>query len=171
MEERPTKKQLSIGMLVEILIEGTTEEYVRGYIVEFLTKENTKRGIKVRINRGNAIGRVERIVPVEEVRKENFIYYNKLFQEKYLFAIWSVKEKKIFTWDSTGENSAFLFITRAKGEEMVKKWKNKGVSVVLKRISNTQTLEKSLKEVDILVINQERKVRKNLFLEWESRLK
>lgn len=171
MEGKPTKKQLSIGMLVEIIEEGTTDNYLRGYIMEFLTKENTKRGIKVRINTKNANGRVERIVQADEIRKENFIYYNKLFQEKYLFAMWNVQEKKIFTWGPVGEKHAILFLAREKGEGLMKKWKNEGKPVELKRISNTQPLERVLKEVDIVVVNQERKVRKPVFLDWERRLK
>lgn len=103
--KRPHKKELRVGMLVEV----TKGEYIhRGFIEQF-KGTNTPRGVLVRLDNGIE-GRVLRVITKEELKRENFIFYNKLLFTRPLFSIFDNERRKYaYTYSRSGHKYAFVF--------------------------------------------------------------
>lgn len=98
---KPTRKELKVGMLVE-LISGE-----RGFI-EKINGRSTDKGVKVTLE-GNVVGRVAKVITKEELKRENFIFYNKLLYDKNLFSFFDNVNKKYLTVSMNGSKMAFLY--------------------------------------------------------------
>jgi len=89
------KNNICIGMLVEIVYEEdrATQKLTRGYIKEIITKDNRAKKITVVLTTGER-GIVKHIVTKDELKLENFKFYNRFFSEKNIYSIWNKKENK-----------------------------------------------------------------------------
>lgn len=170
----PRKKDLVPGLLVEIKHDKTADVYSEGYIDEILSSGATNKAIKVKLTNG-LIGRVERIIPAFEHKKNNFKFYNELLFKKSLFSIWDNELKEFYCYEPN-EAISYAFIGDSKGqiEESIKKLKlseNKRYSI--RALSNNSMIFNNFlkHQPKQLLINNVRKINFTRFQELESDLK
>lgn len=108
----PSKKQLTRGMLVEIRHDKTADTYSKGYIDEILSNVQTSKGILVRLT-NSMIGRVVRIVPPHELKKENFKFYNEFIFNPSIYSVWDNTNKAFYKHQPSSEIS-YCFIATEK---------------------------------------------------------
>lgn len=166
-----TKKDLKIGMLVEIKIFfNEKERTVRGYILEFITKGNAKK-IKVKLT-NNEIGYVDRIIKKEDIKHENFIFYNKFIYSSYIYAIWERYEQKFLVHNENEAVFLFIFSDKEKANNLLMKINNKNYMV--KEIKNNHhnivNIFKKTAYTHFLIDNERSISQKNM-LKWQELLK
>lgn len=174
------RKNFVKGMLVDIIAEEdkATGKITRGYIAKILSKENNKKGIKVELTNGK-IGRVQYIPSKDEVRLENFKFYNTFFFLPKIFSIWDNKEQHYLIIHHVNrvngkiEKTALLFDDKEKAKEFIKgtKYDNKDFSI--REINRKKPIVDNFKilEVDYFRINGERKLSFERMKEWENYFK
>lgn len=169
----PTKKDLVIGLLVEIRVDKTADTYVKGYIQKILSQDKTDKGVKVELTSG-VIGRVERIVPAHELKKENFKFYNELLYKSSLFSIWDNDTKLFHCYEPNNQNK-YCFISESKEnvQSLIEKLQldNKRFTVrALPRNSSLSSIFQKQMPLHIL-INGNRKIAFSKLCDIENKLR
>jgi len=169
------RKQLQVGLLVEVINhENGKEKIVRGYISKILSQTNSDKGIKVLLHNG-VEGKVESIITEQQVKTENFKYYNLFFFEKYLYTIYNQETKEYLNYSHTlqngkKENILFLYTSESAIKEFVKGTSFEKKPYAIRRISRTKKLKQifSNMQIDVVRINNERKIQWLKLQEWED---
>lgn len=168
--ERPTKKQLVKGMLVDITKE---EEVYRGYIKE-INGTNTKRGVLVTLTDGTK-GRVLKIVKKDEFKRENFIFYNKLVNKRPLFSIYDNDSNLFYKVKyKNGHLFSFLYDNKEQADVRLNKIKqhipNRNLSV--RTIPHKKKINEVFKKAQstALLINDERSISIKMMEKFEKRV-
>lgn len=174
------KKNFVKGMLVDIIADKDNQsgKLTRGYITTIISKENNKKGIRVKLNNGKT-GRVYAVPTKEEIKLENFKFYNKFFFGKSIYSIWDNEEKKyaVLNYENVGlqriEQTIFLFDSELEARDFVKGtiFGNKRYSV--RAINRKKPIVDNFKtlQVDYFRINKERKLSFQRMIEWENYFK
>lgn len=173
-------KNVVIGLYVGIIddTERRLEDEApirRGYVKKILSKNDNEKGIKVQLTNGRK-GRIEEIYSKNEIKKENFKFYNEFFYEKRIFTLWdranscylSILRKNKVT--DKNEITAFLFSNADIGREFLKKLDDK--NIVLKGLSKKVKIAENFKEFGVkkFIIDEKRKISYDKLLEWEKYL-
>lgn len=174
MNEFPKRSQLKIGMLVEIHNNG---KFHKGYIQKILSGQHTDKGVKVELHSGET-GRVQRVITKEEVKKETFIFYNRILFSKSLFSIYDNENRRYFTLKQSKNNGsskhAFLFESKEDAEACLQKMNRLGHSKLsVRAIPKNKEVYQTFKiaEADVLIINHSRNVSVNVLEKLERKLK
>ncbi|PBF99902.1 DUF2196 domain-containing protein [Clostridioides difficile] len=166
------------GLLVEIVAKEDKEsqKLTRGYVDTIISKKDKKGGIIVELTNGKK-GAVKDIVNKNQLKKENFKFYNLFINESKIYSIWDKSNKKFLVVrhlnkiSGNYENLAYLFDDL----EMAKKELNKisDKNYVLKPISRKKFITDNFKESNVKAfsINKKRKITKEKLLELEIYLK
>ncbi|MFY0516560.1 hypothetical protein ACOMCU_01830 [Lysinibacillus sp. UGB7] len=166
----PKKKDLIIGLLVEIRIDKTADDYTKGYISRFVST-NKKEQVKVELTNGS-IGIVERIIPAHELKKENFKFYNELIHARSLYSIWDNNEKLYHCTDSNnGSRYCFIYEQKDLLQAMIKKLKLDNKQFTIRALpKNKSFLEIFRKqEPTSIIINGTRKISFEKLIELQNR--
>ncbi len=110
MDYDVTKRQnIKPGMLVEIVkIEDREEQFLtRGFVGEIISHSITKRGVLVRLTTGEE-GNVKKVVTQEELKAENFKFWNIFFFTPVLYSIWDSENRKFVVIDHINNNTGVL---------------------------------------------------------------
>lgn len=174
------RKNLQIGMLVEIISneEKGKDIVSRGYITKIISQQNSKKGVKVRIHTGQE-GRVVHVVTKEELRLENFKFYNQFFFLPYLYTVWDETAKNFLVFDyipknkTVPERTALLFESEEMAREFLKGTVYDSPSYKIRRIHRKKPIVEMFKKVspDYFRINGERKLSAERLNEWEYKFK
>jgi uncharacterized repeat protein (TIGR03833 family) len=178
--ETTIKKNFMRGMLVDIIAEEDTKTGAisRGYIANILSKENNKKGIKVELTNGKA-GRVQYIPSKDDIKLENFKFYNKFFFNPKVYSIWLQVEKKYLVLNYENprngnmENTAMLFDSEQQANDFAKEAGYVGKEYNVRQINRKKPIVENFKtlKVDYFRINKERKLSFDRMIEWENYFK
>lgn len=170
------RKDIQIGMLVEIISnEGKRKNAVtRGYVVKILSQANNKKGVKVQLNTGE-VGHVDHIVTKEELRLENFKFYNRFFFEKQLFTLWSKETRNFVVFEHYNkaknriEKTALLFDSEKEAKQFIKGTSFDTPDHLIRPIHRRKPIIElfSKTDVEFFRINGTRKISKEKLNEWE----
>lgn len=176
--EVTNKDNICIGMLVEIVAEEdkSTQKLTRGYILKIITKDGRAKKITVILTSGKK-GIVKRIITKEELKRENFKFYNIFFFDKKIYSIWNKKENKYLVVDHLNKTSgnieklAFLFNDNTIAQKVLSQLNDK--DYMLRCINRKKDIVENFKTLDIqfFSINQDRKLSYERLIEWESYFK
>lgn len=173
------KKNFQRGMLVDIVAESdkTNGKLTRGYIQTILSKENQKKGIKVELTSG-VTGRVSYVPTKDDIKLENFKFYNKLFFLPKIYSIWNKVERHYFLLGYQNrmgnlEQTAMLFENKQEGLDFLKEAGLSEKEYMVKEINRRKPINENFKtrSVDFYRINRERKLSFERMSEWESYFK
>lgn len=174
--EITNKKDIAIGMLVDILADKDkgTDNLTRGYVTKILSQANNKKGIKVRLNTGDE-GHVSHIVSQEEVRLENFKFYNRFFFEKQLYSVWDKTTRSLLVFDyyngnkGIEEKTALLFDTEAEAKAFIRGTAYDSKDYLIRPVQRRKMLVDIFASVgaEYFRINGTRKLSKDKLNEWE----
>jgi len=166
IEDKITKKDIKIGMLVDIDCNG---EVSRGHIVKVITSTVGNKGIKVLLKNGKS-GRVIEIPKDYEIEIARMKALNTLFHAKTIFSIWDNKNRKYITVDTKYGNIAFLWTDSGEASKYIEKKSLEGGSNSINRKKMIIENFKSL-NVDYFVINNKLKVSLEKLNELEIQFK
>lgn len=163
-----SRRDLKIGMLVNIITsEGINS---RGYITEFITKNNSKKGIQVKIKNGT-IGRVESIVDRDDLKSEQFRFLNEFLYLKDIYSIWDNENRRYIVLHSKNEDVGVLFSTKAEAIKFIedKKLKDKFGKITVNKINKRRLIVENFKTLDIkhFIIDRKMKISINDLKEKE----
>ncbi|WPS85600.1 YwbE family protein (plasmid) [Brevibacillus halotolerans] len=175
------KKNISIGMLVDIVkkVDQPTGKLTRGYVRRILTNSpNHHRGIKVELTTGD-IGRIQRILSKEDIRLENFKFYNKFFFRKKIFSIWDSANRHYLIVDHynvakhSTEKISFLFESAENARTFMKGTKFDSKDFPIREINRNKPIADSFTKIgtEFIRINIERKLSMDKLKEWEFMFK
>lgn len=175
-----SKKDIQLGMLVEIIAkEDIGKDTVsRGYVTKIISQQNSKKGVKVRIHTEQE-GRVVHIVTKDELRLENFKFYNQFFFLPYLYTVWDETTKNFLVFDYTPKNktiperTALLFESEDMAREFLKGTLYDSPPYQIRRIHRKKPIVELFHKVspDYFRINGERKLSAERLNEWEYKFK
>lgn len=115
-QDRPFKKELAKGMLVEITENNTIH---RGYIQSFRSGDS-KKGVLVELQSGE-VGRVIQKVSKEAVQREHFIFFNRLLNEKHLYSLYDNDTQRFVVLPTRkGHALAFAFTTWEQADQYLR---------------------------------------------------
>lgn len=170
------KKNIKIGMLVDIIAEEDKEsgKLSRGYVQKILSQANHSKGIKVQLTDGK-IGRIQRVITKDELRLENFKFYNRFFFLPVLYTIWDKKEGHFLVIlhrnpnNDRIERTAFLFDSLEEAKKMIKGTPYDHEDYPIRTIHRKKTLAELLTplQIDFIRINGSRKISFERLKEWE----
>lgn len=174
------RKNICKGLLVDIVKKEhqPTGELTRGYVVEILTKSpQHHRGIKVRLSNG-AVGRVQEIPSKEDIRLENFKFYNIFFQAKKLYSIWNSESETYLVIDhmntkGVAEKTSFVFDTHEQASSFLKGTKYESKTYPVREINRKKFIADNFAKIgtEFVRINKERKLSLDKLREWENYFK
>ena len=175
------RKNIKVGMLVDIVAEKDkgNDSLTRGYVVKVLSQANNKKGVKVQLQTGE-IGHVDHIVTKEELRLENFKFYNRFFFEKELYSIWNKQTRQFLVFDHVNEaksnnieKTALLFDSEAKAKIFVQGTKYSDSDHLIRPIHRRKPIVELFSQTnpDYYRINGTRKLSKEKLQEWEQYFK
>lgn len=168
MDYDVTKRQnIKPGMLVEIvkIVDRDEQILTRGFVKEIISHAVTKRGVLVLLTTGEE-GNVKRVITQEEIKAENFKFWNVFLFEPALYSIWDSANRKYVVIDhannNTGalERTALLFDSLETAHLFVKgtKYQEKNYKITqLNRKKHIQENFKTLK-VDYFRVNITKKI-------------
>ncbi|MDF2879660.1 MAG: hypothetical protein K0R54_217 [Clostridiaceae bacterium] len=172
------KKNLCIGMLVDIIADEdrNTQNITRGYITEIITKDNRAKKISVILNNGRK-GIVNHIITKDELKTENFKFYNLFFYDKNIYSIWDKKANKYLVIERVNkrlgniERVAFLFNNDLIAKEILGVLDNK--DYMIKTINRKKPIIENFKtlKIDFFNINKDRRLSYDRLIEWENKFK
>lgn len=167
-------------MLVDIIAEEDKQsrKITRGYIAEIISKENSSKGIKVRLTNGKK-GVVQYVPTKDDIRLENFKFYNRFFFHPTIYSIWDNQARKYLVIEhynrSIGqtEKTAFLFDSKEKAKELIKGSVYDSKDYSIRLINRKKPIVENFKtlEIDYFRINKERKLSFERLKEWEHYFK
>lgn len=175
------KKNIQIGMLVEIVKkeDQPTGKLTRGYVRRILTNsQKHTRGIKVECSSGD-IGRVQRILTKENIRNENFKFYNTFFFLKKIYSIWDSTNNHYLIVDYNNvskksiEKTSFLFETFEDATSFIKGTKYNTKDYPVREINRKKFIFENFSKIgtEFIRINKERKLSMEKLKEWEAYFK
>lgn len=174
------KKNFVKGMLVDIVEENDAQKgrLARGYIATIISKENNKKGIKVQLHNGK-VGRVHYVPSKDDIKLENFKFYNKFFFCPKVYSIWNNAERKYLVFDhhnapkGTIEKTAILFDSEQQAKAFAKGTKYAEKDFSIREINRKKPIVENFKtlQVDYFRINIERKLSFERMIEWENYFK
>lgn len=178
MIDTTIRKNICIGMLVDIVAENDeqSQALIRGYVKKILSQSNHSKGIKVELTNGK-IGRVKHIPTKDEVRLENFKFYNRFFYLPKIYSIWDPQNQHYLVIDhlnkssNTIEKTAFLFDSYEKAQEFIKETKYENCPI--REINRKKTIADNLKKTGakFVRINTDRKLSLEKLEMWEQYFK
>lgn len=160
------KKNFRPGMVVDIETEEdkVRDTVTRGVIAQVLSKGNQTKGIKVQLTTGET-GRVYGLPTKEEIRMENFKFYNQFFFLPKMFSIWNKIERKYLILDYPNqrgavEKTAFLFEDKKEAEDLLHLLQLSQKEYMVKEINRRKPISENFKtlEVDVYRLNRDRKL-------------
>lgn len=173
------KKNFQRGMLVDIVAEADKEQgtLTRGYIQSILSKANQKQGIKVELTTGIK-GRVSYVPTKDDIRLENFKFYNKFFFLNKVYSIWHKTERRYVVLDYENrmgkiEKTVMLFENKQDGVDFMKEANLSETDYMVKEINRKKTINENFMtlSIDFYRINRERKLSFERMNEWEHYFK
>lgn len=173
------KKNFQRGMLVDIVAESdrATGKVTRGYIQTILSKANQKQGIKVELV-GGVTGRVVYVPTKDDIKLENFKFYNKFFFLPKIYSIWNKESRKYLVLDYKNrmekiEQTALLFENKQEGVDFIRESGLSEKDYMVKEINRNKPINDNFKSLAIQFyrINRERKLSYERMVEWESYFK
>lgn len=181
------KKNIQIGMLVDIVLkkDQPTGKLTRGYVIRILTNSaQHHRGIKVQIS-GNGgesetVGRVQHIPSKDDIKLENFKFYNKFFFLKKVYSIWDVVNKRYFilnyqnaSKNNQVEKTSFLFESQEQASLFTKGTEYDSKDYSIREVNRNKLLAESFTKIgtQFVRINGERKLSIEKLSEWEQYFK
>lgn len=181
------RKNIQIGMLVDIVLkrDQPTGKLTRGYVKRILTSSpQHHRGIKVELTGNgdsvNRIGRVQHIPTKEEIKLENFKFYNKFFFLKKVYSIWDVVNKRYFIMDYLNpsknnqiEKTSFLFDSQEQANLFIKGTEYDSKDYSIREVNRNKLLAESFSKIgtQFVRINKDRKLSLEKLSEWEQYFK
>lgn len=176
MLDGTNRKNLKIGMLVDIIAEEDkqTGAFTRGYIAKILSQSNHAKGIKVALHNGK-IGRVQHVLTKDEIRLENFKFYNQFFFLPRLYTIWNQDEKQFMVYPHFNhstqkeEQTILLFDSEEKAHDFIKGTKYAEKPYQVRSIHRKKPIVELFGncKVDFFRINGVRKLSAERMKEWE----
>lgn len=162
------KKNFKPGMLVEIEVDKTEDssgnkEVLRGRLLTVLSKGNQKKGIKVELTTGEK-GRVIHVPTRDEIKLENFKFYNKFFYLQHIYSIWNKTERKYYTLSyphgEKNETTVFLFEDKSEAERLMKDLHLSPQEYMVKEINRRKSIYENFKtiDVDVFRVNRDRRI-------------
>lgn len=160
------KKNFRPGMVVDIETEEdkARDTVTRGVIAQILSKGNQPKGVKVQLTTGE-VGRVYGLPSKEEIRMENFKFYNQFFFLPKMYSIWNKTERKYLILDyptqrGTVEKTAFLFEEKKGAEDLLQLLQLSPKVYMVKEINRKKPISENFKtlEVDVYRLNRDRKL-------------
>lgn len=173
------KKNFQRGMLVDIVAESDKEKgtLTRGYIQTVLSKANQKQGIKVELTTGIK-GRVSYVPTKEDIRLENFKFYNKFFFLPKIYSLWHKTERRyvVFNYQNRMgnlEQTVMLFENKQEGVDFIGESGLSEKDYMVKEINRNKPINDNFKSLAIQFyrINRERKLSFERMSEWENYFK
>lgn len=178
MIDATMRKNICVGMLVDIVAEedADSEKLTRGYVKKILSQSNHSKGIKVELTNGK-IGRVKHIPTKDEIRLENFKFYNRFFFLPKIYSIWDPQNQHYLVIDHLNkskqviEKTAFLFDSYEKAKEFIKETTYKDFPI--REINRKKTIADNLKKTGakFVRINTDRKLSMEKLEMWEQYFK
>lgn len=175
------RKNIQVGMLVDIVLKADqpTGKLTRGYVARILTKSPTHhRGIKVELANGKGIGRVQNIPSKEDIRLENFKFYNKFFFSDKIYSIWDSERETYLVIDyingkGVTEKTSFLFETHEQARSFLNGTKYDSKLYPVREINRRKPIADNFSKIgtEFLRINKERKLSMDKLREWENYFK
>lgn len=167
------------GMLVEIVDEKDkeTQELTRGFIQDIISKESNKKGIKVRLTTGEE-GHIKKVITTDELKSENFKFWNIFFYLPKIYSIWDSKERKYLLIDhinkTTGqlEKTGLLFDSKEEATKFLKSTKyGKDKNFIVNELNRKKRIYENFKtlSVDCFRINLTKKLTYDKFVELEEK--
>ena len=177
VEIDPTiRKNIQRGMYVVIEEEKTNEIY-KGLVSIILSHSNNQRGIKVELTNGK-IGYIQEIYTIEQIKLENFKFYNRFLFEKKLYSIWDNKKKEYLCIDyhyHTVEDSYLtVFISKDKDDlrKILKELKLSEKNYKIKDINNNTCIHSQFRtnydDIQMILLNNEKYLRFKSFINIEN---
>lgn len=175
------KENIIVGLLVDIVEDKnkSTQEITRGRVKRIISNTDCNRGIKVELTNG-AIGHCKGVPNKNEIKKDNFKFYNIFFYQEYIYGLWDKKNNKFLVVNRVNkindclEKSLFLFSSKEIAEEKIKNTslENNNYSIRSIRRKN-KTITKFFKDYDIdyFIIDTNKKIERIRFEELESQFK
>ena len=164
-----SRKDVKIGMLVLIRDEDTGEE-IRGYITEIITKNNSNKGILVKIKSGKT-GRVIGIPDKEDLKSEQMRFLNKFLYLKQIYSIWDNQNKRFIVLKSNNKNTALLFTSKEEAFSFIKERKlsEKYKKLTVNQLNRKKLIVDNFKTLDVecFIINVSLKIDKDKLLDKE----
>ncbi|MBP1308952.1 putative repeat protein (TIGR03833 family) [Paenibacillus sp. 1182] len=181
MLDGTVRKNIKIGMLVDIVKkkDQPTGNLTRGYVKRLLTNSpNHHRGIKVELINGD-IGRCQRILTKDDIRLENFKFYNQFFFLNKIFSIWDSSQNHYLIIDhnnvssGTLEKTSFLFDTFEDASAFIKGTKYDSKDYPIREINRRKSIFDNFCNIgtQFIRINKERKLSLDKLNEWENYFK
>lgn len=171
------RKEIQVGMLVDIVSQKDkgTDRLTRGYIIKILSQANNKKGVKVELQSGD-VGHVDHVVTKEELKMENFKFYNRFFFEKELYTVWDKKKKCFLAHPhynqqrGSTELTALLFDSKEDAKQLLKGTPYDTPDYVIRPFGRKKHIVDLFEKQKIAYfrINGERKISFEKMKEWES---
>ena len=170
------RKTFKKGMYVHIRI--TDDKESQGYIKSIDTMSDNEKGIKVTLTNGEK-GKVIHVPTVNEIKKESFKFYNLFFYSKELFSIYNIKERKYLNLsivnkkNGIAENTIFIFTNREEANKAIELFELDNKIYNLNKLKTSNNILNAFKtlQYDVVRINMNRKLTKELFIDYENRFK
>lgn len=169
------KKDLKKGMYVDILINDS--ELKRGRLVEIISKTRPKDGLyKAKIATGEE-GKVVNIVTKSELETDNFKFFNKLFFEKELYTLFDTSLNSFFisykNIKNQKKNFVLIFTSKLIAEKSLETNSKIDRTIKVRSINRNRKIHEVFSgiEVDYFVIDLDRIIQKEKFIELENKLR
>lgn len=168
------------GLLVDIITDEDKDEekVTRGYIKDVLSKKDNKKGIRVRLT-NDKVGRIVYIPSKNEIKTENFKFYNLFFFKDKIYSIWDKTSNKYLIVqrlkNGTGktENISLLFSEKDIAYKVIKGTTLDNKNFVVREINRKKAIVENFKTLDVqyFSIDSERKLSFEKMKEWEDYFK
>lgn len=173
------RENIKVGMLVEIVKEEDkeTQELTRGFIAEIISTKSNKKGVKVRLTTGE-VGRVKKLITVDQLKTENFKFWNIFFYLPKIYSIWDSKERKYLVIDhlnkNTGkiEKTALLFDSKEEATKFLKSTKyGQDKNFVVNELNRRKRIHENFKTltIDCFRVNLTKKLTYDKLIELEEK--
>lgn len=168
------KKEIKKGLLVDIKEDGGSQ-FCRGYVEEILSKADSIKGIRVKLTNGKS-GRIVSIPKKEEIRKDNFKFYNLFFYTPPHFAIWDTQNNQFVVIDHINKQSKSVektFLIFSKKEiamQFLKGTKYSQTPYTIREMHRRKRISEQISRfsIDFIRIDGDRKVLYDTFIQWET---
>ncbi len=170
------KKNFKSGMYVEISEEKTNILH-RGYILNVLSKQDNQSGIKVELT-NHIIGHVVEIFTIEQIKLQNFKFYNKIFNAKTLYSLWDEQQKQFaiidYIYHVTNCNLPAIILSDNK-DDIISFIKNNNLNTrqyKVKSLNPNKDIQKHFKDDRVMIlIKNEKYLRFTKFKDIENDIK
>ena len=171
------RSSIKIGMLVDIvkIEDRLSQNHTRGYVMEIISNSNTKKGILVKLTTGE-VGNVKKILTQEDIKSENFKFWNLFFYSKQIYTIWDKKNKNILVinhknkYTSKIEKTSMIFDSENIAKDFIKDTIYDNSNYMISRLNMNKRIHENLKKIniDVVRININKRVFFDRFIELEN---